>query len=214
MEFDRSAVSLNLLFPTSSQSTGCYNDDKPQHSRCSGPYISTTWASKSKLLGGNQETKIFQFIKSRKASAGLLQGASPEVPGLASSQPPTQDPRHPTIPALKYLQAYPEITSPLFLIRETSVIGCLRVHSDEPDWHPLLKMARVSSESRSEGTQIANTPSWLSGRVVGWSSGSSVAKADFRHQRYPIFKFFFFFFFFFFFCKLLHKPQNGESLWS
>lgn len=33
-------------------------------------------------------------------------------------------------------------------------------------------------------------------------------KADFRHERYPRR------IFFFFFCKLLHKPQNGESLWS
>lgn len=54
------------------------------------------------------------YCKVHRQRYQVLQAANPP--------PSPQDPRHPTSPALKYLQASPEITSPLFLIRETSVI--------------------------------------------------------------------------------------------
>lgn len=104
--------------------------------------------------------------------------------------PPIQDPRHPTSPALKYLQASPEITSPFFSDQRDLSDHLLRVHSDEPDLHPLLKMAQASSESRSEGMQIANT--FFAVRQGG-KLELLCGKADFRHERYPRRIFFFFF---------------------
>lgn len=112
--------------------------------------------------------------------------------GLVSSQPPHPRPQaHPTSPALKYLQASPEITSPFFSDQRDLSDHLLRVHSDEPDLHPLLKMAQASSESRSEGMQIANAFFAVrqGGELELWVQ---CGKADFRHERYPRRKFFFF----------------------
>lgn len=147
---------------------------------------------KWKVLGGHQE-KIFQFIKKIGKQVQGYCKVHQRYQGLCKQStvnPPIQDPRHPTSPALKYLQASPEITSPFFSDQRDLSDHLLRVHSDEPDLHPLLKMAQASSESRSEGMQIANT--FFAVRQGG-KLELLCGKADFRHERYPRRIFFFFF---------------------
>lgn len=102
-EVDRSAVSLNLPFPISAERREAAAGGREASSRQltaarkmpTKPKKNQTYLDTQVKAIRRPSGKIFQFIKkqkNRKASVGLLQGASSEVPGHASSQAPRPKP--------------------------------------------------------------------------------------------------------------------------
>lgn len=103
----RGAVSLHLLFPISSLKAEAAAGRQGASSLAKALTAAQTglpWAPKG-ATGENipvyykkKKNKNEQKKPYRKASAGLLQGASTEVPGPASSRPPSLPPKPPGTP--------------------------------------------------------------------------------------------------------------------